>query len=778
MDVIYDIYLTKIVDFYISFGAWSFLFFFLFLGTMFVLLYLYTENTISMAFYIKIKEVIKKIETGHLIEAIRELRLLVPQLSRLEYYRDNLDNLELSYRYMLKYATEGVDDPQRGDIYKKICTELKQIAEEMAEEKHELSGDDFYYATRGQMRDVSVTTAVERYRNALEQATLADDGSVVTAARNLEKAEADVFKVVWTKRAFNDAERSLLLDQIADIAASRGVKELILSALTLRLLRRFCESDLTMLLDVYSTSTDDELQVRAIVGVYFALMGGASATMSRELRLRLETMADNDTYRSDLSTVFLQMARSKGTNRLRKKVVNEIVSKLSNMASKIDRKGMQLQVFDDTEMLKNPEWMRALEESGVTDKMMELSRLHEQGNDVFLESFARLKNYSFFSEMSNWFLSFDMHRSELSAVASDNLSSMMDVITVSGAFCDSDIYSFMLSIATLPDDKRSLMMQSMSAQAQQFGESVDGALASRKRDRRMMIRLLLQNYYRFFDIYVRRTHLTMVNPFDFDTRWSDLCVLCNNIADAETLRLVGEIYFEIEEYGKALEVFESLDHNEQTAATLYQKEGYCLERLGSYEQAIKSYDKAELVNSDNVWTLRHLAFCYRLLGNHAAALTVYRKVDRLQPDNASTINMIGNCLMETGDFNEALKCYFKVNYLSPKGAKSLRPIAWCSLRAANYEQSIDYYNKVIASAEPGENVSIDYVNRGHARLLSGDVKAATDDYITAARKSNTAFLQKTMTLDRDMLVAAGADADLLTFIVERSRFNDNDFENM
>ena len=75
-------------------------------------------------------------------------------------------------------------------------------------------------------------------------------------------------------------------------------------------------------------------------------------------------------------------------------------------------------------------------------------------------------------------------------------------------------------------------------------------------------------------------------------------------------------------------------------------------------------------------------------------------------------------------------------------------------------------------------MSNDYVNRGHARLLSGDVKAATDDYITAARKSNTAFLQKTMTLDRDMLVAAGADADLLTFIVERSRFNDNDFENM
>ena len=745
---------------------------------MFVLLYLYTEKIENMSFFIKIKEVVKNIESGHLVDAIKSLRLLATQFPS-SSYADSLDRLDLSYRYMLKYATEGVDDPQRGDIYKKICAELKQIAEDMAEEMHERTGDDFYYATRGQMRNVSVAAAVERYRNALAQVALGGDcPDAANAVRNMELAEADVFKVVWTRRIFDHADHTLLLDVIADVAASRGVKELILSALTLRLLRRYSECDLIMLLDVYSSTDDVELQVRAIVGVYFALMGGALATISPELRLRLEAMADNETYRSDLSTVFLQMARSKGTTRLRKKVVQDIVSKLSNMASKIDRKGVQLQVFDDTEMLKNPEWMRALEESGVTEKMMELSRLHEQGNDVFLESFARLKNYSFFSEMSNWFLSFDIHRSELRGVASKNLESMTDVITVSGAFCDSDIYSFMLSIATLPDDKRSLMMESMSAQAQQFGETVDGALSSRKRDRRILIRLLLQNYYRFFDIYVRRTHMEMVNPFGLDTRWSDFCLICNNITDTETLRLVGEIYFEIEEYEKALEVFKSLDHNEQTAATLYQKEGYCLERMGSYEQAIESYDKAELVNSGNVWTLRHLAFCYRLLGNYSAALAVYRKVDELRPDDASTINMIGNCLMEIGDFDEALKCYFKVNYLSPKGAKSLRPIAWCSLRAAKYEQSIDYYNKVIATATPGEDVSIDYVNRGHARLLSGDVKAATDDYLTAARKSNIAFLQKTMTLDRDMLVAAGADADLLNLIVERARFDNDVLDNM
>lgn len=745
---------------------------------MFVLLYLYTEKIENMSFFIKIKEVVKNIESGHLVDAIKSLRLLATQFPS-SSYADSLDRLDLSYRYMLKYATEGVDDPQRGDIYKKICAELKQIAEDMAEEMHERTGDDFYYATRGQMRNVSVAAVVERYRNALAQVALGVDcPDAANAVRNMEFAEADVFKVVWTIRIFDHADRTLMLDVIADVAASRGVKELILSALTLRLLRRYSECDLIMLLDVYSSTDDVELQVRAIVGVYFALMGGALATISPELRLRLEAMADNETYRSDLSTVFLQMARSKGTTRLRRKVVQDIVSKLSNMASKIDRKGVQLQVFDDTEMLKNPEWMRALEESGVTEKMMELSRLHEQGNDVFLESFARLKNYSFFSEMSNWFLSFDIHRSELCGVASKNLESMTDVITVSGAFCDSDIYSFMLSIATLPDDRRSLMMESMSAQAQQFGETVDGALSSRKRDRRILIRLLLQNYYRFFDIYVRRTHMEMVNPFGLDTRWGDFCLICNNITDTETLRLVGEIYFEIEEYEKALEVFKSLDHNEQTAATLYQKEGYCLERMGLYEQAIESYDKAELVNSGNVWTLRHLAFCYRLLGNYSAALAVYRKVDELRPDDASTINMIGNCLMETGDFDEALKCYFKVNYLSPKGAKSLRPIAWCSLRAAKYEQSIDYYNKVIATATPGEDVSIDYVNRGHARLLSGDVKAATDDYLTAARKSNIAFLQKTMTLDRDMLVAAGADADLLNLIVERARFDNDVLDNM
>ena len=111
---------------------------------MFVLLYLYTEKIENMSFFIKIKEVVKNIESGHLVDAIKSLRLLATQFPS-SSYADRLDRLDLSYRYMLKYATEGVDDPQRGDIYKKICAELKQIAEDMAEEMHERTGDDFYY---------------------------------------------------------------------------------------------------------------------------------------------------------------------------------------------------------------------------------------------------------------------------------------------------------------------------------------------------------------------------------------------------------------------------------------------------------------------------------------------------------------------------------------------------------------------------------------------------------------------------------------------------------
>lgn len=54
---------------------------------------------------------------------------------------------------------------------------------------------------------------------------------------------------------------------------------------------------------------------------------------------------------------------------------------------------------DDT----NPDWADAIEKSGLGDKLREMNELQLEGADVYMSTFAQLKSYPFFREISNWF---------------------------------------------------------------------------------------------------------------------------------------------------------------------------------------------------------------------------------------------------------------------------------------------------------------------------------------------------------------------------------------
>ena len=56
---------------------------------------------------------------------------------------------------------------------------------------------------------------------------------------------------------------------------------------------------------------------------------------------------------------------------------------------------------------ENPEWSEILEQSGIADKLQELTELQMEGADVYMSTFSMLKSFPFFNETAHWFLHFD-----------------------------------------------------------------------------------------------------------------------------------------------------------------------------------------------------------------------------------------------------------------------------------------------------------------------------------------------------------------------------------
>ena len=128
-----------------------------------------------------------------------------------------------------------------------------------------------------------------------------------------------------------------------------------------------------------------------------------------------------------------------------------------------------------------------------------------EGNDVFLSSFAQLKNFPFFSTVSNWFLPFNAAHSSVFRIFKTENNPLMTVINRTGAFCDSDKYSFALSVASVPEQQRAMMLGQFDEQNAQLMELVKSELPNPEKDRDNIANKYVQNLYRFFNLFSRKS---------------------------------------------------------------------------------------------------------------------------------------------------------------------------------------------------------------------------------------------------------------------------------
>ncbi|MBP1638307.1 MAG: Tetratricopeptide 1 repeat-containing protein [Bacteroidetes bacterium] len=542
-------------------------------------------------------------------------------------------------------------------------------------------------------------------------------------------------------------------------------KSMLVSALTLNLWRTFDENKTLMLLDTCN-SEDVYAKQRALVGLCFVL-----AKYNRflpyfpSIRNRLVLLSDNNITTEQLQNIIIQIIATTETEQISKKLQEEIFPELMKLRPLMDE-GLNpenLMNLDEWGEI-NPQWEEFIEKSGASDKIQEFAEMQMEGADVYMSTFAMLKSFPFFSDFSNWFLPFDTNNSAIKPLFTTDDKSLIMAFLSSNVMCNSDRYSFCLSVLQMPDLQRNLMKQSFGEAAEQMEEiSKDEALHSPNILAKNISKHYIQDLFRFFKLNSHHT--------DFSDMFTTSLILHKTylfdlLSIDDTIKSnIADYYFSKKLYPQALELLSEIEKEGETSAALYQKMGYAYQQTSQLMQALEAYKKADLILPDDFWTNRKIALCYRLMGNTEKALETYIHTDFIKPDQLSVKMQIINCKIELKRTDEALRELMKLNEEYPEDQRIMREIMDCSFTAKNLQQA-QYFSSILLETE--NLLANDYITAGNIQWCLHKNKEATAHYKMSVRLLNNDWKQFIILFQqgKNQLLANGIDEDDILLMLD------------
>lgn len=714
--------------------------------------------------------------------AFDQLKQLITE-NGLGIFYDEWRELDQTYHYMLQYTIEGIRDPERQAVYRKLIVSAFELADQVNEAiKLKYSSSIEYEKKRvfnGQfIADFGLfLSELEDFYLHDELQSLADQEKTGRSEKlsGVENHRLQMFKLfhhVWVRDGLNPEETAFLRKFFSSQSIQDSYKSLIVSALTLSLQRYFDEEKFTLLFDAFGLE-ETAINQRALVGLLITLYQYDSRMpFYPEITGRLKILNEEPDFKRNLERIVVQLIRSKETEKLQQRIRDELIPEMIKISPTLKDKInldslMEGGLSDD----KNPDWQEIFKDSpGLMDKMEEFSELQMEGADVFIGSFAMLKSFPFFNETANWFIPFFVENPEIHEVVdvSDEVNrSFIETIGSAPILCNSDKYSFCFSIQSLPKENREFLTQGMKAELDQFNEiESDEELTTPGRKAEFVSNQYIQDLYRFYKLHPRKNDFDDIFNWRFDfhnkTTLGDILR-----EDEKVLRNIAEYYFSKNYFDEAAGIFEYLLSIEKDGE-LYQKVAFCYQKLGDYEKALESYRKAELYDLNRLWNLKKIALCYRNLKQPDKALEYYQEAEKLNPEDLNNLLNVGHCLLELDQFEEALKCYFKVEYLDPGNKKVWRPIGWCSFLTGKKEQAEKYFQKLI---EEGPNKH-DLMNMGHVQWSLGNRKEALDHYKRSISKTGFSEAEFMDVFEEDLpqLLQQGIDKDDVPIMLDQLRY--------
>lgn len=682
-------------------------------------------------------EIKKDLADGNLSSAFSRLS---DYASRTADYRlaDQLSTLRQSYGYLLQYMMEGKEDPQRESMLADIREELLSITDKIRRETVAIDSPDIFSETFRilRLRPDSFSDHIARFRKSHAELLLAESvgNRDENISKSVEASMRDIFNHIWVMPG-NSSLRSAIMEVVTSDSVGDTLPLLMISALTLSLTGDFDRYKFETLLDIMERELSEELTARSMIGIVLALARHKSRISSiPSLIRRMDSFRDSLMHYRRFREIVFGMIRTRDTDRVATKMKEEVIPEIMKLRPEILSKmreaggDMESMGFED-----NPEWQEIFKKSGLADKMKELSEMQEDGSDLMMVAFSNLKQFTFFNDVSNWFLPFNVHHSSLSL--NENEEKMLeDMLGLVRTICDSDRYSLALALSRMPADRRAIVPAQLSQQLSQHSEDLkEAALKSASPAFDEEVTRVVRDLYRFFKLFRKKDSFR--DPFGEVLQFTDLPVVGDLMSDTEIVMLAAEFYMKRKYYPEALNLITLLLEDDSDNASLYEKAGFCYQCMKFYDKALEAYSKAELLAVPGKWLIRKLAIVNRQCGNFREAYGYYLKALDKDPENRTLLLNAGYCALHADMVAEALKHYYHAEYLKTGDIKVMRAIAWAELLRKEYDKSLKYYNRILET-EPSAS---DFLNLGHLNLVRGNYKEAVKAYSKALSESPEGF---------------------------------------
>ncbi len=695
--------------------------------------------------------------------------------------RDELDNLVITYRNMLTYTIEGIKDPERDKVYIKLIQSILELSDKVRQDiLSHFSGWHTYWVKQQTEKEqkLSGKTIVEKVDDLMFKSDLDEwlklsneinpdpDSEISVKHKQLIK---NIFNHLWLSDNYGEAEESLIKIILTSEKFRWYESSIFTTAITLSALRVWQPEKLFHLMDVYE-SGQEQLMERALSGVILNLhYHNGRVLLYPEIVSRITKMSKTKSFREHCRIIVLQTIRSRETEKLSKKLHDEILPQVAKLKPRIEEKlDLDKILPKENDEDKNPDWSTVFNDSEEIFKTMEeLTNLQMEGADVYMSAFSNLKNFDFFKDFQNWFVPFYPDHEILNEIFRDEVlgpgtNELAEAMYQTPFICNSDKYSLILNLKYLPATQKTMMLKVFRMELdglQQLNE--DDSVTDPAKKFRTNVTQYLQDIYRFFKLSPYKQEFEDIFTGRLDIYNSEFFRLTCNAAEAEAG--LADYFFSKDFYDDALSLFLKHVKGKPDDAELYEKTGFCYQQNFDYDEALKYYRMAELIDR-KIWTLKKIGFCLRRLGKNDEALEYYIQAGEMEPDNMHTTIMIAHCYLDLKEYEKALKYYFKIEYNDPGNIKILRPIAFCYFALGRFDDSDKYYEQLSADKLKAH----DLINMGHLALCRERKKEAVDLYrqsIISGEISKDQFVT-IFTEDKDLLVSLGVNPDDLPILLD------------
>lgn len=641
--------------------------------------------------------------------ALREHRLL-DALSAIEgqlsyagcwSLREELADLRQDYTMLLTYLHQGAVDTTRHAQH----LQFLRRAYEMSEHIHR----DYLFAQSGLHR-------AEVWRT-LQQGESAPQLSAVLQGKGSFRL---LFEVVWTAPTWSK-EDAWLASAYLSAPHAPYLKATLLAAVSLGLFSSFDARRLDCLLDILSTSDDDFLYDRALVGVVFTFVLHAEVLSffpDRQQRLKA-CMSRQERFVPRLQRLQKLLLAIRETPAVTKALEEEVLPLLMAAGSKSTSSAASPETLGDDEIhFLNDE---TPEEAEVQQKLLAHMRrylhFHHLGMDMGYRSFQQvMRRIPFFKTAAHWFAPLAPEHPEVQRIQPpsaflEHLLAANDCTTRSFALLE--LFQAGHEAAT---EARQAQAEQVFKQMQQPAVSVDivdedGNPIAKKS---ASMRNFLTDLYRFYHLFPYRNEGE--NPFRANLFLLDNPSFSSVLNDPAYLHELAAFCLELGDAVRAHGLWMQLPHTPERLKCL----GDCCRRMKRWEEAVEHYDNYLLSEGENEKVLRHLALCHFFLKHYDDALVHLIHLEAIVPDDFDLQVHTAACFMYLELFNDALPRLQKVLYHQPDHRQARKLCAWCLLMLRRFSDAARQYDHLLAH-DPDEK---DFYNAGHNAWLSGDAATA------------------------------------------------------